>query len=140
MSDAAGLFLILARNSVTGWGLCHQAPVKRATGNSDTTPAGNIPTGVSFTDISEALGKQMSTLSDVFVGRWVNDNVLFEAGAPDPASAVARLKNEVLIDAAERGINESELVDTMGDITEYLREAYDWMRNPDTCGLGNIAR
>jgi hypothetical protein len=82
----------------------------------------------------------MSTLSDVFVGRWVADNVLFEPGAPDPASAVARLKNDILIDAAERGINESELLDTMGDITEYLREAYDWMHNPDTRELGNIAR
>jgi hypothetical protein len=82
----------------------------------------------------------MSRWSDAFVGRWVADNVLFEPGVLDPAPAVARLKNEILIDAAERGIGESELVETMGDIAEYLREAYDWMRNPDTCGLGSIAR
>ena len=82
----------------------------------------------------------MSTLTDLFVGRWVADNVLCQPGAPDPATAVARLKNDILIDAAERGIDESELVETMGDVAEYLREAYDWMLNPDTRGLGNIAR
>jgi hypothetical protein len=82
----------------------------------------------------------MSTWSNAFVGRWVADNVLFEPGVSDPASTVARLKNEILIDAAEFGIDEYELLDTMGDIAEYLREAYDWMRNPDTRRLGNIIR
>jgi hypothetical protein len=67
----------------------------------------------------------MSIRSDVFVRRWVADNVMIEPDVPDPADEADHLTWEILIDAAKRGITESELKETTGEnISGYMRAAY----------------
>jgi hypothetical protein len=80
-------------------------------------------------------GHVMSIRSDVFVRRWVADNVIIEPDVQDPADEADHLACEILIDAAKRGITESELKETTGgNITGYLRAAYEWSHDPSVFG------
>jgi hypothetical protein len=90
-------------------------------------------TAPGFFSILPRIGERaaMSVRSDAFVRRWVADNVMIEPGVSDPTNEAARLTGEILIDAAKRGITESELKETMGeDVVGYMLEAYDLSHDP----------
>ena len=67
----------------------------------------------------------MSVRSDAFVKRWVSENVHNVPGLTDLRAEVVRLAAQLFVDATLQGITGKELADSMGDVREFLTDAYE---------------
>jgi hypothetical protein len=67
----------------------------------------------------------MSIQSDDFVRMWVADNVHPVPGLTDLRAEVVRLAAKLFVDAAAVGIRGAELANTVGDVREFLANAYE---------------
>lgn len=68
----------------------------------------------------------MSKNSDSFVNQWVSVNVHNMPGLEDYTPHVAKLAEQLIVDAENEGIKEEELNETIdGDAEEYLKNAYE---------------
>jgi hypothetical protein len=67
----------------------------------------------------------MSIQSDDFVRKWVADNVHPVTGLTDLRAEVVRLAAKLFVDAAAVGIRGAELANTVGDVREFLANAYE---------------
>jgi hypothetical protein len=67
----------------------------------------------------------MSVRSDAFVKRWVSLNVHNVPGLTDLRAEVVRLALKLFFDATLQRITGKELADSMGDVREFLADAYE---------------
>jgi hypothetical protein len=67
----------------------------------------------------------MSERSDVFVKSWVGRNVHNVPGAEDYRGEVERLCVASVAEAQEAGIDADELDETVGDVEDYMTDAYE---------------
>jgi hypothetical protein len=67
----------------------------------------------------------MSVRSDAFVKRWVTENVHTVPGLTDLHGEMVRLAAKLFTDAGAVGITGKELADSVGDVREFLADAYE---------------
>jgi len=77
----------------------------------------------------------MSQRSDEFVQQWVSENVFNVPGLEDQRPEVARLSAKLILDAALKGIHANEIHETVGDLEDYLDDAYLNVHNPNEGGF-----
>jgi hypothetical protein len=67
----------------------------------------------------------MSHRSDIFIKSWVSANVRSLPGVKDAATHVTELTAKLVGDASIAGISQDELIDTVGDLSDFLTDVLE---------------
>ena len=70
-----------------------------------------------------------------FIKEWVSENVHNVLGLEDQRPEVIRLSAKLRADAAAQGTPRHELDESLGDIEDYLGDAYLNVHDPDAGGF-----